>query len=52
MVISDKLTLADSGLEQIIEKLGEIDGVGLCRLGYSDIQRNGILGRILNALEN
>jgi phosphate starvation-inducible PhoH-like protein len=33
-----------SGLEQIIEKLGEIDGVGLCRLGYSDIQRNGILG--------
>jgi phosphate starvation-inducible PhoH-like protein len=41
-----------SGLEEIIDKIGELEGVGVCRLGYSDIQRNGILGRILNALEN
>lgn len=41
-----------SGLEDIVDKLEQINGVGVCRLGYSDIQRNGILGQILNALEN
>ncbi len=41
-----------SGLEEIIDKLEGLEGVGICRLGYSDIQRNGILGNILNRLEN
>ena len=41
-----------SGLEEIIDKLQDLKGVGICRLGYSDIQRNGILGQILNRLEN
>lgn len=41
-----------SGLEEIIDKLQDLEGVGICRLGYSDIQRNGILGQILNRLEN
>ena len=34
-------------VEEIIEKLQDLEGVGICRLGYSDIQRNGILGKIL-----
>lgn len=41
-----------SGLEEIIDKLQDLDGVGICRLGYSDIQRNGILGQILTRLES
>jgi len=40
-----------SGLVTCIEKLNDLHGVGICRLGYNDIQRNGILGAILNALE-
>ena len=41
-----------SGLEEIIDKLQDLEGVGICRLGYSDIQRNGILGQILTRLES
>ncbi len=41
-----------SGLEECINKLRGIEGVAVCELDRSDIQRNGILGRILNALEN
>lgn len=41
-----------SGLDFCIEKLKGVEGVGISRLTYDDIQRNGILGRILNALEN
>lgn len=41
-----------SGLEWCIEKLDNVDGVGVVRLNYQDIQRNGILGRVLSALEN
>lgn len=41
-----------SGLDFCIEKLNGVEGVGISRLTYDDIQRNGILGRILNALEN
>jgi phosphate starvation-inducible PhoH-like protein len=41
-----------SGLNYCIDKLKNIEGVGICRLGYEDIQRNGILGQVLNALEN
>jgi phosphate starvation-inducible PhoH-like protein len=42
----------NSGLEMCMDKLSGIDGVAICKLSYSDIQRNGIIGRILNALEN
>jgi phosphate starvation-inducible protein PhoH and related proteins len=42
----------DSGLYYCLEKLTNLQGVGICSLGYNDIQRNGILGRILNALES
>ena len=40
-----------SGLQTIIEKLQHIDGVANCELTYDDIQRNGILGEVLKALE-
>ena len=42
----------DSGLMYCIEKLERLQGVGICSLGYNDIQRNGIIGSILNALES
>lgn len=41
-----------SGLSYCIEKLSDMEGVGICRLEYHDIQRNGILRSVLNALEN
>ena len=41
-----------SGLEYCISKLKGLEGVGVCELGYEDIQRNDIIGRVLNALEN
>ena len=41
-----------SGLSYVINKLSNIEGVGVSRLHYEDIQRNGIIGDILNALEN
>lgn len=41
-----------SGLSYCIEKLSDMEGVGICRLEYYDIQRNGILRSVLNALEN
>jgi len=41
-----------SGLSFCIEKLSDMEGVGICRLEYHDIQRNGILRSVLNALEN
>jgi len=41
-----------SGLQFCMEKLESVEGVGLCRLTYDDIQRHDIIGRILNALEN
>lgn len=40
-----------SGLQECISRLDNVDGVGICRLDYSDIQRNGLLGKILQALE-
>lgn len=40
-----------SGLDDIMYKLRNVGGVGICELTYEDIQRNGILGDILNALE-
>lgn len=41
-----------SGLEIVIEKLKHINGVQACHLTYDDIQRNGILGEVLKALED
>lgn len=42
----------DSGLDFCIERLSSVDGVGICKLEYHDIQRNGIIGKILYALES
>lgn len=41
-----------SGLETCMNKLANIEGVGIIVLDNSDIQRHGIIGKILNALEN
>lgn len=41
-----------SGLARCMEKLRNIDGIAICELSYEDIQRNGIIGRFLKALEN
>jgi phosphate starvation-inducible protein PhoH and related proteins len=41
-----------SGLENCINKLDGVEGVGISRLDHSDIQRNGIIGRVLRALED
>lgn len=42
----------NTGLSYCLNKLGELNGIGICELGYSDIQRNGILGAVLHALES
>jgi len=42
----------NSGLGYCIDRLQKMHGIGICQLGYNDIQRNGILGAILNALED
>ena len=41
-----------SGLLACIDRLDGVRGVGISRLHYEDIQRNGIIGRILEALED
>ena len=41
-----------SGLAFCMNKLNRVKGVGVCKLDYSDIQRNGIIGRVLSALED
>jgi len=40
-----------SGLDFCISKLAGIEGVAICELGYEDIQRNDIIGKVLHALE-
>ena len=42
----------NTGLSYCLNKLSDINGIGICELGYSDIQRNGILGAVLYALES
>jgi phosphate starvation-inducible PhoH-like protein len=42
----------DSGLSFCIDKLRNVEGIGICAFDYGDIQRNGIIGRILTALES
>jgi phosphate starvation-inducible PhoH-like protein len=41
-----------NGLTYCLNKLCNLNGVGICKLDYNDIQRNGILGAILHALES
>ncbi len=41
-----------SGLDFCMDRLDSIEGVGICKLGYEDIQRNDIIGKVLTALEN
>ena len=41
----------NSGLAFCMNRLSRVEGVGVSKLDYSDIQRNGILGRVLSALE-
>jgi phosphate starvation-inducible PhoH-like protein len=41
-----------SGLEFCMNKLKNVEGVSIITLDNSDIQRNGIIGRVLNALES
>jgi len=40
-----------SGLMECIDRLDGVKGVGISQLYYEDIQRNGIIGRVLEALE-
>mgnify|MGYP001158279657 FL=1 len=40
-----------SGLEDCMDRLEDVEGVGVCELTHEDIQRNGILGRVLAALD-
>ena len=42
----------DNGLPYCLDRLKNHNGVGICKLDYSDIQRNGILGAVLYALES
>ena len=42
----------DSGLDFCMDKLSQVTGVGICKLEYHDIQRNGIIGAVLYALES
>jgi len=41
-----------NGLNYCLSKLKNINGIGICGLDYHDIQRNGILGAVLHALES
>ena len=41
-----------SGLSFCMNRLQDIEGIAICKLTYQDIQRNGIIGRFLRALEN
>lgn len=41
-----------TGLETLANKISHIKSVGICKFTYEDIQRNGIIGEILRALED
>ena len=45
------LTRGRSGLESCMHKLRSIDGVAICELDHSDIQRNDLIARVLRVLE-
>ena len=42
----------DSGLDFCVDRLSKVEGVGISKLEYHDIQRNGIIGAVLYALES
>jgi phosphate starvation-inducible PhoH-like protein len=46
------LKAGQSALGHCINKLINIKGIGAVKFDSTDIQRNGIIGRVLNALEN
>ena len=41
-----------SGLESVAYKLRHLDEVGIIRMEEQDIQRNGLIGKVLRALDN
>lgn len=43
--------LHNSGLEEAIDRLKSLQGVGIVNMDYSDIQRNSLLAAVLRALE-
>ena len=45
------LTRGRSGLESCMHKLKNIDGVAVCELDHSDIQRNDLIAKVLRVLE-
>ena len=47
---TDLLKKDQGGLEEFLERLDGIDGVGISELTEEDIVRNSIISRILNAL--
>jgi len=42
----------NSGLQECMHRLSAVNNVGICKLTYDDIQRHGLLGDILRALED
>jgi len=56
IVINGDLNQSDigskNGLSVLTSKLKSIKGVGVCVLTHEDIQRNGIIGEVLKALES
>jgi len=51
VTINRQILTRNSGLDFCIERLSDVQGVGICKLEYHDIQRNGIIGAVLYALE-
>lgn len=47
---TDQSDVRGDSLEYAISRLHDINGIGVCRLEKSDIQRNGLIGDILEAL--
>ena len=43
--------IPDSGFQTVIDRLAELEGVGIVYLGLEDICRNDIIGKILRRLE-
>ncbi|MFO7948073.1 MAG: PhoH family protein [Armatimonadota bacterium] len=56
MVVTGDVTQSDlkrsqSGLDHAMSVLGDVEGVGICRLGRNDIVRHPLVQRIVNAYE-
>jgi len=48
---SDLYGREQSGLEEVAQKLKNVEGCNVVRLGKEDILRSGIIARVLTALE-